>query len=61
MPSSLNSLKSQVDKLDVDKLKHLPTNLKKLSDVVDKEVVKNDVYDELFKNVNAIDTSKLVN
>ena len=34
-------LKSTVDKLDVDKLKPAPLDLKKLSDIVDKEVFKN--------------------
>ena len=63
VPISLNSLKSKVDKLDVDKLKPVSGDLKKLSDVVEKEVVKKDVYDELVKKVNAIqttDTSDLV-
>ena len=43
VPSGLNSLKRKVDKLDVNKLKPVPT------DVVDKEVVKKGVYDELVK------------
>ena len=34
-------LKSTVDKLDVDKLKPAVLDLKKLSDIVDKEVFKN--------------------
>ena len=35
----------------------VPADLKKkLSDVVDKEVVKKDVHDQLVKNVNAIDS-----
>ena len=34
-------LKSTVDKLDVDKLKPALLDLKKLSDIVDKEVFKN--------------------
>ena len=37
----MNNLKTKVDDLDVDKLKTVPINLKKLSDVVKKEVVKN--------------------
>ena len=60
---SLSSLKSKVDKLDIDKLVFVPVDLKKASDVVDKEVVKKDEYDELFKYVIAIqacDTSELV-
>ena len=45
-------------KLDVFKLKHV--QLKKLNYVVDKEVVKEDMYDDLVKKVNVIDTSGLV-
>ena len=44
-------------KLDVFKLKHV--QLKKLNYVVDKEVVKEDMYDDLVKKVNVIDTSGL--
>ena len=57
--SGLNSLKSKVDDLDVRKLKTVPVNLKKLSDIVDNDVVKKTVYDQLLKKVNAIDTSRL--
>ena len=35
---SLSNLKTKVDDLDVDKLKAVPSNLKKISDVVDKEI-----------------------
>ena len=38
----------------------VPGNLQKLSDVVDEKVVKKDVYYKLVTNVDAIDTSKLV-
>ena len=47
-------------KLDVFKLKHVPPALKKLNYIVDKEVVKEDMYDDLVKKVNVIDTSGLV-
>ena len=47
-------------KLDVFKLKHVPPDLKKLNYIVDKEVVKEDMYDDLVKKVNVIDTSGLV-
>ena len=59
MPSSLNNFKIKVDKLDVDKLRLVLADSKKLSDVVDKEVVKKDVYNELVKNVNDIKTNEL--
>ena len=35
--------------------------LKKLNDVVKKEVIKKDVYDELVKNVNAIQITNTSN
>ena len=42
VPTGLNNLKPKVDALDVDKLKVVPMDLKRLSDVVSKEVVKKD-------------------
>ena len=56
-------MKSKVDNLDVDKLALAPVDLSKLSDVVKNIVVKKTEYNELVKNVNAIqttDTSDLV-
>ena len=47
--SGLNSSKSKVDKLDVDKLKPVPVDLKQLSDVLDNNVVKKTVYNELVE------------
>ena len=41
VPSGLNDLKTKVDDLYVDKLKTVPVDLKKLNDVVSKEVVNN--------------------
>ena len=42
VPTSSNNLKTKVDDLDVvGKLKAVPVDLKKISDVVDNEVVKN--------------------
>ena len=41
-------------------MKPVPSNLKKVSDVVDNDIVKKTVYDELIKNVNAIDASGLI-
>ena len=57
VPSSLKSLKNKIAKLDVDNLTPVPVDLKKLSDVVDNDVVKNIIYDQLIKNVNTINTS----
>ena len=42
--SNLSNLKSQVDKLNVDKLLPVPVDLSKLSDVVKNDVVKKNVY-----------------
>ena len=50
------SLKTEVDKLDIDKLAPVPVDLSKLSDVVKNGVVKKDAYDKLVAKVNSIDT-----
>ena len=60
LKTSLANLKTEVDKLDTDKIKTVPVELSKLSDVVKKEVVKKTVYDELVAKVNNIDTSGFV-
>ena len=48
----LNNLKTKVDDLDADKLNTVPIALKKLSDVVDNEVVKNIKFNTLRTKVN---------
>ena len=58
--TNLSSLKTEVDKLDIDKLVSVPVNLSKLSDVVKNDVVKKIVYDKLVAKVNSIDTSGIV-
>ena len=40
LKSNLAKLKAEVDKIDIDKLKTIPTGLSKLSNIVDNEVVK---------------------
>ena len=40
LKTNLANLKTAVDKLDIDKLMHVPVNLSKLSDVVKNDVVK---------------------
>ena len=57
LKTNLANLKHEVDKLDIDKLVPVPTDLSKLSDVAKKAVVKKDVYDKLVAKVNNIDTS----
>ena len=60
LKSNLASLKTEVDKLDIDKLVPVPVDLSKLSDVVKYDVVKKTVYDKLAAKVNSIDTSVFV-
>ena len=40
LKSNLDSLKTEIDKLDIDKLVPVPVDLSKLSDVVKDDVVK---------------------
>ena len=40
LKTNVANLKTKVDKLDIDKLKPVPTDLSKLSDVVKNDVVK---------------------
>ena len=52
LKANLANLKTEVDKLDIDKLAPVPVDLSKLSDVVKNDVVKKDVYDKLVAKVN---------
>ena len=54
------NLKTDADKLDIDKLAPVLVDLSKLSDVVKTDVVKKSVYDKLVAKVNNIDTSDFV-
>ena len=60
LKKNLASLKTEVDKLDVDKLVPVHADLGKLSDVVKNDVVIKDVYDKLVAKVNDVDTSRFV-
>ena len=60
LKSNLASLKTEVDKLDIDKIVLVPADLSKLSDVVKTDIVKKTVYDTLVAKVNNIDTSVFV-
>ena len=60
LKTNLASLKTEVDKLDIDKLAPVPVDLSKLSDVVKNDFVKKTVYDKLAAKVNNIDTSNFV-
>ena len=54
------NLKTEGDKVDIDKLATVPVDLSKLSNVVKNDVVKKTVYDKLVAKVDNIDTSNLV-
>ena len=57
---NLSSLKTEVDKLDIDKLVPVPTDLGKLSHVVKNDVVKKAVYNKVVAKVDNIDTSRFI-
>ena len=54
--TSLNKLKTKANDLHVSKLETVPVDLKKLSVIVDNEVVKNLKYNILKKEVNNLET-----
>ena len=60
LKTNLGSLKTEVDKLDIDKLVPVPVDLSKLSDVVKNNIVKKTEYDKLVAKVDEIDTSGFV-
>ena len=60
LKTNLASLKTEVDKLDIDKLAPVPVDLSKLSDVVKNDVVKKTEYDKLVAKIDNIDTSGFV-
>ena len=51
VPTNLSNLKSQVDKIDFDKLVPVLVDLSKLSEVSKNDVVKKDVYNAKIKNI----------
>ena len=53
--TDLTCLKSNVNKLNIDQLKTVPTNLRKLSNLIVRDVVKKTVYDELVKKMKTSD------
>ena len=60
LKTNLAALKTEVDKIDTDKLKTVPDYLAKLSNVVKNDVVKKTTYNTLKNKVDAIDTSGFV-
>ena len=55
LKSNLASLKTKVDKLDINKLVPVLVDLSKLSDAVKNDVAKKTVFDKLVAKVNNID------
>ena len=47
LKTNLANLKTEVDKLNIDKLAPVPVDLSKLSDEIKNDVVKKTVYDKL--------------
>ena len=60
LKSNLASLKTEVDKLYIDKLVPVPVDLSKLSDIVKNDVVKKTEYNKLVTKVDNIDTANFV-
>ena len=55
--SNLVSLKTEVDKIDIDKLAPVPVDVISLIDVVKNDVVKKTEYDKLVTKVDNTDTT----
>ena len=55
VPSGVNNSKIKLDDLDVGKLKAVSVDLKKISDVMSKEIVKRTVYNKLNAKVNNLE------
>ena len=60
LKSNLASLKTEVDKLAIDKLTSVPNDLAKLSNVVKHDVIKKIEYDKLVSKVYGIDITNFV-
>ena len=60
LKSNLASLKTEVDKIDADKLKTVPVDLAKLSNVVKNGVVKKTECNKLVTKVDNIETTDFV-
>ena len=60
LKSNLVSLKTQVDKLNIDKFAPVLVSLSKQSDVVKNYVVKETSYDKSIAKLNSMDTSRFV-
>ena len=59
LKTNLANLKTEVDKLDIDKLVPTPADLSKLSNVVKNDVAKKTAYDKLVAKVNGIQLNNI--
>ena len=59
LKTNLASLKTEADKLNIDKLVPIPDDLSKLNNVVKNDVIKKTVYDKLVAKGNAIPLNNL--
>ena len=57
--TNLAALKIEMDKIDTEKLKTVPNDLAKCSNVVKNDVAKKTEYNKLVTKVNSIDTTIL--
>ena len=60
LKSNLASLKSEVDKLDIDRLTSVPIDLAKLRNLVKNDIIKKTECDKLVNKVNGIDNTNFV-
>ena len=60
LKTNLAILKTEVDKLDIDKLIPFSVDLRELNDIGNNNIVKKDVYRKFVAKVNSIDTSGFV-
>ena len=60
LKSNLASLITELDTIDADKLKTVPVDLAKLSNVVKNDIVRKNEYNKLVTNVDNIDTTNFV-
>ena len=60
LKSNLASLKTEVDKIDADKLKTVPNDLAKLSNVVKNGAIKKAEYNKLVTKFDNTDTTNFI-
>ena len=60
LKSNLASLKTEVNKLDIDKLTSVPIDLAKLRNLVKNDIIKKTECDKLVNKVNGIDNTNFV-